>query len=144
MKTLLRHEQFHIALIVAAFLLAFGLALFEIPLTNSAHAMAPTGLNAQVATSSTITVGPLNNVWSGFGTTTRETAYSCASRVISTVGQPIMISFASMSSTSLSQTVGFLQAASTSVAYDGGLYGCGYLTIRGLNASTTITLMETR
>lgn len=112
------------------------------------NATAPAGTNAQVATSSLLVVGPQSNVATGFGTTTsgtvREQNYTCSARVISTVGQPINISFASLSSTSLSQTTGFQQAASTTVTYDGGLYGCGYMTIRGQNASTTISIMETR
>lgn len=107
-------------------------------------ASAVSGLQTFVASTSLISVGPQNNVWSGYGTTTREPNYACASRIVSTVGQPVMISFSSVSSTSLSQTAGFLQAASTSIVYDSGLYGCGYMTIRGLNASTTITEAETR
>lgn len=109
---------------------------------HTASAEAPGGLNAQVSTSSSIVVGPQSNVYL-FGTTTRETSFQCAGRVISTTGQPIMLSFAAMSSTSLSQTIGFQQAASTTVAYNGGIYGCGYMMARGLNASTTITIMET-
>ena len=110
---------------------------------KSANAEAPFGLHATVASSSQLTVGPGNNVWSGFGTTTNEGTQICAARIISTVGQPIMISFASLSSTTLSQTSGYIQAASTTVAYDGGLYGCGYMTIRGLIASTTINVAQT-
>jgi mitochondrial fission protein ELM1 len=122
---------------------ALALGMLFVAFTNKASAEAVPGTAATVATSSTLAVGPGNNMYA-FGTTTREGNYQCAARIISTTGQPIMISFASLSSTTLSQTVGHQQAASTTVAYDGGIYGCGYMTIRGLNSSTTITTAETR
>lgn len=108
-----------------------------------ASAANPAGYPAQVATTSILAVGPSNNMYA-FGTTTRESAYNCSARVISTDYQPIRISFASVSSTTLSTSVGIYQAASTTVAYDAAIYGCGYVTVRGLNASTTIQLVETR
>lgn len=108
-----------------------------------ASAANPAGYPAQVATTSILAVGPQANMYA-FGTTTRESAYNCSARVISTDFQPIRISFASVSSTTLSTSVGIYQAASTTVAYDAALYGCGYVTVRGLNASTTIQLVETR
>ncbi len=113
--------------------------------TPEAKASSYPGSTATVATSSTLAVGPQLNMFA-FGTTSpaNESRYSCAARIITTVGQPIMISFASVSSTTLSQVVGHLQPASTTVAYDGGVYGCGYMTIRGLTASTTISMTETR
>lgn len=111
----------------------------------SAGASAPTGLPATVATSSAFTVGPDANTYI-VGTTSPafEARTMCAARIISTVGQPIQISFGSVSSTTLSQVKGHLQGASTTVAYDSGIYGCGYMTIRGINASTTIQITETR
>ena len=110
---------------------------------RNASASAPAGLQAQVATSSTVAVGPQNNMIIA-GTTTRETNYTCAARIVTTDVQPIRVSFASLSSTTLSTSVGALQPASTTVAYDGGLYGCGLMTARGLYSSTTITVTETR
>lgn len=108
-----------------------------------ASAATPPSIPAQIATTSILAVGPSNNMYA-FGTTTRESAYGCAARVISTDFQPVRISFASLSSTTLSTSVGVYQAASTTVAYDASVYGCGYVTVRGLNASTTIQLVETR
>ncbi len=134
------------SVLTGAVLFVIGLFVFMFSLMSvhplPASGSAPQGLNAQVATSSTLTVGPGNNTFA-MGTTTREQAYQCSSRIISTTAQPIMISFASLSSTTLSQVIGFQQAASTTEQYDGGEFGCGYMTIRGLNASTTITIMET-
>ena len=106
-------------------------------------AMAPAGLTAVVATSSTRDVGPQNSIYA-FGTTTRETAYMCASRLVTTSGSPVNISFAALSSSTLSTTVGYFQGTSTSAVYDSGLFGCGYMTIRGINASTTINITEVK
>lgn len=102
---------------------------------------AQNGTIALVATSSTITVGP--------GNATRifyDTPF-CDARVISTVGQPIMLTFSATSSTSTlvpSATVGHEQLASTTVAYDSGLYGCGAFSAYGYGASSTITVSESR
>lgn len=134
-----RKAQAVLGLILAAVIVLSAV----VALSNQAKAEAVPGTVATIATSSALVVGPQNNVYA-FGTTTREGNYTCAARAISTTGQPIMISFASLSSTTLSQTVGFQQAASTTVSYNGGTYGCGYMTIRGLNSSTTITVMESR
>lgn len=123
-----------------AFLMAAA-SLFSLP--KSASAANPAGYPAQVATTSLLAVGPSNNMYA-FGTTTRESAYQCSARVISTDYNPIRISFASVSSTTLSTSVGIYQPASTTVAYDAAIYGCGYVTVRGLTASTTIQLVETR
>lgn len=108
-----------------------------------ANASTIQGLWAYVATTSTAIVGPGNNMTTGFGTTTQEARHSCMSRIISTQGYPIMISFGSISSTTLTTSIGHLQAASTTQEYDGGAFGCGYLTVRGLYASSTITITET-
>lgn len=117
--------------------------IFVLAQAQRVQASTPAGYPAQVATTSTLAVGPSNNMFA-FGTTTRESAFNCAARVITTDFNPIRISFASVSSTTLSTSVGFYQAASTTVAYDASLYGCGYMTIRGLVASTTLNIMETR
>lgn len=135
---------FPIVLVSLALCATVIAGIFILAEAQRANASAPIGLVATVATSSTLAVGPQNNMFA-FGTTTaNEGRYQCDSRIISTVGYPILISFASLSSTTLSTSVGHLQTASTTVAYDGGLYGCGYMTIRGLYASSTITISETR
>lgn len=103
----------------------------------SAHASSPSGLPAVMATSSTVIVGPGNSM-TAFATST------CASRVISTVAQPVMITFTDNAGQSPTGTYGHLQAASTSMAYDSGLYGCGALKVYGFVASTTITVSEAR
>lgn len=109
-----------------------------------AQAAAPIGIPASVATTSTSVIGPtvaINNL--RMGSTTNETYLQCASRIISTSNSAIMLAFSSAASTSLSGTVGNWQAASTTVAYDSGLYGCGYWTVYAY-ATTTLTITETR
>ena len=115
-------------------------------LAQSVGAAAPSGLNATLATSSTVTAGP-----GIFSSTTPRTIITadqpnCASRVITTTEQPIMLSFGAgfNSTTSPSGTRGHLQAASTTVVYDAGLYGCGQWTVYGFLASSTITFSEFR
>lgn len=125
-----------IAMFVLAFLVFQGI--------QPAFASAPSGQPAYVATSSAKTLGPtigLNGYL--FGTSTiSETRYNCSARVITTTAQPIMLSFSTQSSTTLSGMIGHLQAASTTIVYDSGTYGCGYWTGYAFG-TTTVTLTET-
>lgn len=126
-------------------ILLTALAIVWLQEAQTANASAPSGLPVLVATSSTRVIGPtvsLNGFL--FGTTTNEAAFQCSSRIISTRGESaIMLSLASLSSTTLSGSIGTMQSASTTVAYDSGLYGCGYVTAFAY-ATTTVTLVETR
>ncbi len=101
---------------------------------------APQGVMNALATSSTIQVGTSQNKI----LFTQNTV--CTSRVISTAGQAIMLTFGSATTTNMnpSASVGFVQAASSTVVYDSGLYGCEYVTAYGFSASTTITTAEYR
>lgn len=126
-----------LAVLLFAFLVGFGQSA-------PAYASTTSGLPARVATSSTIFVGP-NLVTATTSRTTLFTADgTCVTRVISTVGQPILLSFDNVSSTTPNGATGFIQAASTTVAYDSGQYGCGLVSAYGYSASTTITIMETQ
>lgn len=106
-----------------------------------AFASAPSGLNAVVVSATTTQVGPQQNITLFSANTT------CASRIVRTQGVEVYLTFGdtvptgAIASTSLTAVVGFFQAASTSVAYDSGLYGCGRMTGEAL-ASTTITVAE--
>jgi hypothetical protein len=101
-----------------------------------ALAAAPNGLRAVLATTSTQIVGPqsINKLFSADNT--------CNSRVITTYANPIMLSFDALSSTSPSGINGHLQPASTTVAYDSALYGCGLWSAWGFTASTSPTISE--
>ena len=104
----------------------------------NAFGSAPSGLPANLATSSTISVGSSTVV------TLFSTDLFCASRIITTQLQPMFISFGS---TTPSNIAGHYQAASTTVAYDSGLYGCGQWRavtqeIKPNESTTTATLSE--
>jgi hypothetical protein len=127
-------------------LLALGVLLLAGVLllkpTDSAFGGAFTGQSAFLQLSTTTTLGP--------GTTTALFAenQNCKSRVITTRGtSAVMIAFddipaaGNVGSTSVSGTIGHLQLASTTVAYDGELYGCSKWYGWGF-ASSTITVSE--
>lgn len=127
----------------------FGLALFVsffITVSYQADASVTPGLYATLATTSLADVGP--NLFSSTtprAIVTRPTT-NCASRVITTVGQPIMLGFGAAynGTTTPSGTSGVLQAASTTIVYDGGQFGCGQITAYGFGATTSITFSEFR
>ena len=108
-----------------------------------AVASAPSGLPATVYDVQSIAVGP------DYNTLLYASNDRCSSRVVSTRGQAVMLNFATTSaqatSTSyLSSVKGLWQGASTTVAYDSGVYGCGAFAAYGVVASTTITISENR
>lgn len=92
------------------------------------------GFQSQIATSSTVQVGPQQNQ------TLFSSKTQCASRTISTLGNPIMVSFGGEITPAAG--TGHIQAASTSVNYDSALYGCGAWTAYGFTATTTVTVTE--
>jgi hypothetical protein len=73
---------------------------------------------------------------------------SCKARVITTRDSHIFMNFGdepfateplNLSSTTLNNTKGHYQAASTTVAYDAGIYGCGRWHAVGVSTTTIIT-----
>lgn len=111
-------------------------------ITNISFAAAPSGLPSTQTMATSTQVGPQANV------TIDPASANCASRIVGTQAQPIMLIFADptngdISSTTLSQSRGFIQAASTTVAYDAGIYGCGRM-VGYAAASTTITIVENK
>lgn len=110
------------------------------------EASAPSGLPASVVSRSYIAVGPQENVVLFEGASQPR---NCASRVITTYANPIMLNFSTSTSQAtstnlLSGAKGHLQAASSTIAYDSGLYGCDWLAAYGFTATTTITVSEFR
>lgn len=103
------------------------------------------GLVARPVTSTTTVVGPQGAA--AVKTQVFPATQDCASRVVSTVGTPIMLSFndipsaGNVGSTTLSGTVGSVQGASTTVVYDAEQYGCGVWS-GWATVSTTITTVE--
>lgn len=100
-------------------------------------ASAPSGLQGTVATSSV----------SGVGTTVvtliATTTGSCSARIISTKTSAIMLTFSDYAGQAPTGTFGHVQPASTTVAYDSGLYGCGLVKAFGF-AADTVTITEVR
>ena len=116
------------------------------------------GTAARVATTSTITIANsasageilLEEVLFNGGTGSGVVTNQCATRIITTRATPILINFSGISTstattTFLSAMEGHLQAASTTVVYDGSLYGCGYWGARSAGGATsTISVTETQ
>lgn len=127
------------AITIAIFgtLALFGVALFLSTLlsSNNAIASAPSGLPATVATSSALSITTAS--LSIFATST------CSARVITTGSSAILITFTDVQGAVPTATLGHWQAASTTIAYDSGLYGCG--TLRAFSQSAqTIYVSESR
>lgn len=106
--------------------------------TKNAGASAPSGLFATIATSSQLTVGTTAGL--AFATSTA----GCSSRIVSTTGKAVMMTLSQYKGETPSATIGFLQGASTTVAYDAGLYGCGRMDIYGFDSNTTVNVAEFR
>ena len=96
---------------------------------------APSGLPATVATTSAPTVG--NTALRIFATS------SCSARIITTYASSIMLTFTDKDGDVPSAILGHLQPASTTVAYDSGLYGCNTVRAYGF-VSTAIWVSESR
>lgn len=102
----------------------------------TAHGSAPSGLRAIVATTSNPTVTSTAGLV--FATSTQ-----CSARVITTYASPIMVTFSDVQGKVPTGTFGHLQAASTTVAYDSGIYGCETVRIYSFT-SQAITVTETQ
>lgn len=96
-----------------------------------------TVIPASLATTSLMSVGPQN-------ATTLMATSSCTARIITTYGNPIMLTFSDYLNQSPTATFGHLQAASTTVVYDAGEVGCGLVKAYGYTASTSITFTSMR
>lgn len=100
------------------------------------------GTAAQLKTATTTTVGPSAQRITIFGLKS-----DCKARVVTTNYAAVWLSFGepttngNLSSSTLSNAAGHYQAASTTVAYDSGLFGCGVMTGYAV-ASTSITASE--
>ena len=101
-----------------------------------AFGSAPSGLPATVATSSV-------NTFAALGVNSLFATSSCAARVVTTQGGYLELTFSDYAGQSPSATFGHYQAASTTVQYDSGLYGCGLF--KGYsNVAQVVTVTETR
>ena len=105
-------------------------AIYIASVTLIGQASAPSGLVATNASSSIISLS------SGAGYRTLfEPNTTCTSRIISTASSSIRLAFEpniasganGVASTTLTRDIGFFQDASTTIAYDSGIYGCGWV-----------------
>ncbi len=118
--------------IVALLLFAYISGLKQSPALGAATS----GLASVVSTSSVNTIAA-NAVNSLFATST------CTSRIITTQAGYLELTFNDKTGQSPSGTFGHYQAASTTIAYSSGDYGCGL--VKGYSsAAQTITTTETQ
>ena len=116
---------------------------FNFAKKNVALKGAPQGLYSVLAIATTTAVGHQEKK------TVFSANTSCTTRVLSTAGQAIMVLYGDptngdLSSTTITSMAGHWQGASTTQAYDAGIYGCGRMIVLGVVASTTITATEFR
>lgn len=98
------------------------------------YASAPAGLPARIATSS-------SPVLAATTATVIIATSSCSARMITTKASPILLTFSDLAGLAPTATYGHLQAASTTVVYDSGQYGCGLVKAYAMVADT-ITVSE--
>lgn len=120
------------------FIAAIAVAVMFLYLLESrqAEASAFPGLSATIATTSNITVG--TSV-----TAAAIATSSCQARIISTSASPVMLTFSDYAAQTPTGSFGHLQGASTTVAYDSGLYGCGAVKIYSFTTQL-ITVSDVR
>lgn len=113
---------------------------------------APSGLPASIASSS------LELALGGGAQSILNANTTCASRIITSSSSPLRLSFGSTTlgsltptagqfgTTSITATAGNVQAASTTLVYDSGLYGCGNWSVILTNGYTSeqVLVQETR
>lgn len=127
--------------VLAIAILVLAVVILMKPI-NSALGGAFTGSASHLQAATTATVGnqavPARTLFAA------KADDSCKARVITTNFTGINISFgdvAGLGSTTISSNVGHWQPASTTVAYDGEIYGCGLWTGFAA-ATTTVTVSE--
>ena len=128
-----------LTLLALGILVLAGVLLFK-PI-NNALGGAFTGSASYLQVATTTTVGPSAARITVFAA---KTDGSCKARVITTNYGGIFLSFGDTTgfgSTTITNGVGHWQAASTTVTYDGELFGCGLVTGYA-TASTSITVSE--
>lgn len=122
--------------IVVVILALVAFSLFN-PIKTSSTLGSTLAVQSRVATSSFQTA-TVNTARILFATST-----SCSSRIISTQGTEIKLTFSDYSGQRPTGVNGHSQLASTTVAYDSELYGCDAVWVYPFGTNT-LTLTETR
>lgn len=126
---------------VAGFLATLALVLFISQHARKAVGSAPSGLPATVASSTSMTVENILTL-PRVGSVIAATSTACSSRIVTTKAQPIVLVFSQNQNRAPSNLIGHLQVASTTIAYDGGIYGCGQIRAVAYDATSTISVTE--
>ena len=105
------------------------LAFVGLFFAQTTYGSAPSGLEASVATTSAFVVGPTDQML-------LATSTNCAARIVATRNSEVQLKFSEFAGGLLNGMGGVTQAASTTVAYDGGIYGCGSLHVYSFSSST--------
>lgn len=71
------------------------------------------------------------------------TSTPCTTRIITSRATPLMLTFSNYNNASPTGTFGHYQAASTTVAYEAGVYGCGLVKVYA-DVADTITATESQ
>jgi hypothetical protein len=125
--------------IVALLVLGFTVVSWQ---PQPATGAAPSGLPATVRIMATTTVGPtVTKIFEASNCSSRIIRADDAFQFLPADGTGTTTAY--LASTTMSATASLVQAASTTVVYDSGLWGCGEFYGRAA-ASTTITIIETR
>lgn len=122
-----------ISLGIAALITLYAVSTFS----PSAQASAPSGLPATVSTSSSAVIG------AGASTLLAATSSNCSARIVSTGVSAVQMTFSDNQGLQPTGVYGVFQPASTTVAYDSGLYGCNAIRIFSF-AAQPVSITETR
>lgn len=123
------------AIAIPAMMVLVGVITMAVMQAQNAVGASFPGSPAYLQSATTTIVGP-----SGNDVLFAATPF-CNNRVVTTQSTEIKVLFGDtngLTASSVSATVGHLQAASTTVSYDAALYGCGRMVARA-NSSTTLT-----
>lgn len=111
------------------------IALTAMLLTEKTFGSAPAGLPTSVASTTSQAVSTTARLLVATST--------CDARIITSRAQPLMLTFSDYNGATPTAQFGHLQAASTTVTYDSGVYGCGAVKVYAYGTDS-ITVTETR
>lgn len=111
-------RTYSIAALVSSIVLTSFVVFALFAFAPRSNASSAPGLGATVSSSTIKAVSSTASIVSATST------YTCAARVISTQGSAVMLTFTQAFGETPTGSYGSWQPASTTVAYDSGLYGC--------------------
>lgn len=118
-------------------ILCTAIALFAFSYSQVAVGSAPSGLSAFVASST------VRNLTTSPSLLMATSSSNCSARIITTASSTVFLTFSDRYTQPVSSSNGHIQLASTTVAYDSGIYGCDAINVISLGIQT-VTVTETR